>query len=182
MSGQQQSGKGKGRPKAFGSVRSPQRLPSLRAGILDAIAAAAAAATSPVHRTDLDPEENVMRAKLLVATAAGLAFLALPVLAQTQASPPGGPPSPPRAGDDDDDDRDGMMGPRHHMMGPRHGPRHHRSGLPPSPEAGQLRLSPAIHVRRGDLVLDLECSVRDSVEDCAAAALRLLERLESPPP
>jgi hypothetical protein len=136
-----------------------------------------------VHRTDPDPEENVMRAKLLIATAAGLAFLALPVLAQTQASQPGGP-SPPQAGDDDDDDdHDGMMGQRRHrMMGPRHGPRHHRSGWPPSPEARQLRLSPAIHVRRGDLVLDLECSVRDSVEDCAAAALRLLERLESPPP
>jgi hypothetical protein len=139
-----------------------------------------------VRRTDPDPGENVMRAKLLTATATGLALLALPVLAQTQASPPGGPPSPPRAGDDDgdhDDDHDGVMGPRRHrMMGPRHGPRHHRSGLPPSPEAGQLRLSPAIHVRRGDLVLDLECSVRDSVEDCAAAALRLLERLEGPPP
>jgi hypothetical protein len=131
-----------------------------------------------VHRTDPDPEENVMRAKLLIATAAGLAFLALPVLAQTQASPPGGPP-PPQAGDDD---HDGMMGQRHHMMGPRHGLWHHRPGPSRRGEAGQLRLSPAIHVRRGDLVLDLECSVRDSVEDCAAAALRLLERLESPPP
>jgi hypothetical protein len=136
-----------------------------------------------VRRTDPDPGENVMRAKLLTATATGLALLALPVLAQTQASPPGGPPPPPRAGDDDDGDHDGMMGQRrHHRMGPRHGPRHHRFGLPPGAEAGQLRLSPAIHVRRGDLVLDLECSVRDSVEDCAAAALRLLERLESPPP
>jgi hypothetical protein len=127
-----------------------------------------------------------MRAKLLIAATAGMALLALPVLAQTQASPPGGPPPPPRAGDDDgdhDDDHDGVMGPRRHrMMGPRPGPRHHRFGLPPGAEAGQLRLSPAIHVRRGDLVLDLECSVRDSVEDCAAAALRLLERLESSPP
>jgi hypothetical protein len=136
-----------------------------------------------VRRTDPDPGENVMRAKLLTAAAAGLALLALPVLAQTQASPPGGPPPPSQAGDDDDDDHDGMMGRRHPMMGPRHGlMRRHRFGPPPSPEAGQLRLSPAIHVRRGDLVLDLECSVRDSVEDCAAAALRLLERLESPPP
>jgi hypothetical protein len=41
-----------------------------------------------VHRTDPDPEENVMRAKLLIATAAGLAFLALPVLAQTPAGRP----------------------------------------------------------------------------------------------
>ena len=120
-----------------------------------------------------------MRAKLLIATATGLALLALPVLAQTQASPPGGPPPLPRAGgheDDDHDDHDGMMGPRHGLM------RHHRFGPPPGAEAGQLRLSPAVHVRRGDLVLDLECSVRDSVEDCAAAALRLLEHLESPPP
>ena len=120
-----------------------------------------------------------MRAKLLTVTAAGLALLALPVLAQTQASPPGGPPPPPRAGDDDDGDHDDDHG---GVMGQRHGPRHHRFGLPPGAEAGQLRLSPAIHVRRGDLVLDLECSVRDSVEDCAAAALRLLERLEGPPP
>ena len=123
-----------------------------------------------------------MRAKLLIATAAGLALLALPVLAQTQASPAGGPPPPPSGGDDGDGDHDGMMGQRHHRMGPRHGLRHHRFGPPPGAEAGQLRLSPAIHVRRGDLVLDLECSVRDSVEDCAAAALRLLEHLESPPP
>jgi hypothetical protein len=139
-----------------------------------------------VHRTDPDPEENVMRAKLLTATAAGLALLALPVLAQTQASPGGPPPLPPAGDGDDDDhdeDHDGMMGPRHPTMGPRHGlMRHHRFGPPPGAEAGQLRLAPAIHVRRGDLVLDLECSVRDSVEDCAAAALRLLERLESPPP
>jgi hypothetical protein len=129
---------------------------------------------------DPNPEENVMRAKLLIAAAAGLALLAPPVLAQTQASPPGGPPPRPPAGEDDDD-HDGM-GPRHRMMGPRHGLRYHRFGRPPGAEAGQLRLSPAIHVRRGDLVLDLECSVRDSVEDCAAAALRLLEHLESPPP
>ena len=125
-----------------------------------------------------------MRAKLLVAAAAGLALLALPALAQTRASP-GGPLPPAGHGDDDDhdEDHDGMMGPRHPMMGPRHGlTRHHRFGPPPGTEAGQLRLAPAVHVRRGDLVLDLECSVRDSVEDCAAAALRLLERLESPPP
>ena len=61
-----------------------------------------------------------MRAKLLTVTAAGLALLALPALAQTQAPPPGGPPTRPPAGEDDDD-HDGMMGPRHRMTGPRHG-------------------------------------------------------------
>ena len=127
-----------------------------------------------------------MRAKLLIATAAGLALLALPVLAQaqTQAPPLGGPPAPQSVGEDDDD-HDGE-GPRHPMMGPRHGPWHgpwhHRLGPSRRGEAEQLRLSPGIHVRRGDLVLDLECSVRDSVEDCATAALRLLDRLENPPP
>jgi hypothetical protein len=122
-----------------------------------------------------------MRAKLLTATAAGLALLALPVLAQaqTQAPPPGGPPALPSVGEDDDHDG---RGPRHPMMGPRHGPWHHRLGPSRHGGAEQLRLSPAVHVRRGDLVLDLDCSVRDSVEDCAAAALLLLDRLESPPP
>ena len=114
-----------------------------------------------------------MRAKLLTATAASLALLALPVLAQAQAPPPGGPPTRPPAGEDDDD-HDGMMGPRHRMMGPRHGLRYHHLGPAAGAETGQLRLSPAVHVRRGDLVLDLGCSVRDSVEDCAAAASRLL--------
>jgi hypothetical protein len=122
-----------------------------------------------------------MRAKLLTATAAGLAFLALPVLAQTQAPPPGGPPTRPPAGEDDDD-HDGMMGPRHRMREPRHGLRYHHLGPSAGAETGQLRLSPAIHVRRGNLVLDLDCSVRDSVEDCATAALRLLDRLENAPP
>jgi hypothetical protein len=126
--------------------------------------------------------ENVMRAKLLTATAAGLALLALPVLAQaqTQAPPPDGPPALRSIGEDDDDH--GGKGPRHSMMGSRHGSWHHRLGPSRRGEAEQLRLSPGIHVRRGDLVLDLDCSVRDSVEDCATAALRLLDRLENPPP
>ena len=90
-----------------------------------------------------------MRAKLLTAIAAGLALLALPVLAQ--APPPDGP-------------------------------RHHRPGPPPRAEAEQPRLSPAVHIRRGDLMLDLDCSIRDTIEDCTEAALRLIDRLESPPP
>src|SRR5687768_9167643 len=94
--------------------------------------------------TDPDlPKENVMRAKLLTATAAGLALLALPVLAQAQTqAPPGGPPARPSVGDDDDD-HDGRR-PRHPMMGPRHGPWHHRFGPSRRGEAEQLRLSPGI--------------------------------------
>jgi len=119
-----------------------------------------------------------MRAKLLTVTAAGLALLALPVLAQTQAPSAGGPPPSPAADDDSDHDD---MGRRHHM-GARHGPWYHHPRPPPRAAAEQPRLAPGVHVRRGDLVLDLDCSIRDSVEECATAALRLIERLENLPP
>src|SRR5688572_22492232 len=108
-------------------------------------------ASSPCTDPDL-PKENVMRAKLLTVTAAGLTLLALPVLAQPKAPPPGGPPALRSVGEDDDDH--GGRGPRHSMMGPRHGLWHHRLEPSRRGEAEQLRLSPGIHVRRGDLVLD----------------------------
>jgi hypothetical protein len=126
-----------------------------------------------------------MRSKLLMTAAAGLALLTLPALAQAPPSNegpphagPGGPPHPtPLPGGDDEAAYMGQHH-RHHL-----GPRGRRPGPPPPRgEAEQPRLSPAIHLRRGELVLDLDCSVRDSIQECAEAALRLVDRLDRPAP
>ena len=128
-----------------------------------------------------------MRSKLLMTAAVSLALLALPAMAQApppnEAPPhagPGGPPHP-APSHDGDDGATAYMGQHHRDH--HGGPRGRRPGPPPPRgEAEQPRLSPAIHLRRGELVLDLDCSVRDSIQECAEAALRLIERLDRPAP
>ena len=128
-----------------------------------------------------------MRAKSLLPAAILAVLLATPALAQGPApgpvtlpapapadvAPPPPPPPPGMPGR-----MAGPGGPPMMREGPDHHRRHHRMMPPPPPRGEAAGLAPSIRLRRGDIDLDMQCSVRETAQECAEAALAVLDSLQ----